>query len=162
MVKVYFICFPELKVIDVPDVHSTTVKPLPTATPSRKPNLALSTPAGGESSKLIVTSTKNNNLLTTQPPNKQTCGHSKLYSHVTLKGGLTAGDFRRLAEFSTMKECARKCCASPTCDVAIMMKDTCFELHCHSRELCETRPARLRNFNLVMMYIHRDKGTTLC
>lgn len=84
------------------------------------------------------------------------CTHSRLYRHVTLIGGLRAGNFTRLAEFADMDECARKCCAQRSCNVAILMRDTCFGLQCSSPELCSTRPARLRNFSLKIMYMYRE------
>ena len=115
----------------------------------------------GGSENVVPNSKTNNRLLTNVNTNKQFCELSEVFSHVTLKGGLNAGQFRRLAEYSTIKECARKCCASKTCDVAIVMKETCFELQCYSKESCETRPAQLKNFNLMIVYIYREKGTSM-
>ncbi|XP_078381846.1 uncharacterized protein LOC144664603 isoform X2 [Oculina patagonica] len=86
------------------------------------------------------------------------CTHSSLYRHVTLTGGLRAGNFTRLAEFVDMDECARKCCARRSCDVAILMRDTCFGLQCSTPELCSTRPAQLRNFSLKIMYIYKESS----
>lgn len=93
---------------------------------------------------------------TTKTPTTPTCSHSDVYHHVTLKGGLKAGTFRKLAEISNIGECAKKCCARQKCDVAIMMSDTCFGLQCNSTELCETKPAHLKHFRLVMVYIQRN------
>lgn len=106
-----------------------------------------------------------NMLLTTTPapritskPTKSSCVHSKRYRHVTLVGGLQAGNFSRLAEFTNMAECAQRCCAEKSCDVAILMRDTCFALRCSSPELCSARPAQLKNFSLEMIYMYR-KGS---
>ena len=109
-----------------------------------------------------------NNLIEILSPKKPTlgvtsdsvesrCTHSRLYRHVTLTGGLLAGNFTRLAEHADMDECARKCCAQHPCNLAILMRDTCFGLHCSSPELCSTRPARLRGFSLKIMYIYREE-----
>ena len=84
------------------------------------------------------------------------CTHSRLYRHVTLIGGLRAGNFTRLAEHVDMEDCAQQCCAQRSCSLAILMRDTCFGLHCSSPELCSTRPARLRGFSLKIMYIYRE------
>ena len=92
---------------------------------------------------------------TTSEPARSTCTHSKLYHHVTLVGGLRAGNFTRLAEFTDMADCARRCCDVRTCDVAILMGDTCFALECSAAELCSVRPARLKNFSLKMIYMYR-------
>ena len=108
-----------------------------------------------------------NNLIDILSPKKPTlglasvlavsrCTHSRLYRHVTLIGGLRAGNFTRLAEHADMDECARKCCAQRSCNLAILMRDACFGLHCSSPELCSTRPARLRGFSLKIMYIYRE------
>ena len=84
------------------------------------------------------------------------CRNSKLYRHVSLKGGLRSGNFTRLAQHADMADCAEKCCAKAGCDVAILMRTSCFGLRCASVKLCGTRPARLRNFSLKIMYIHRE------
>ena len=91
----------------------------------------------------------------TSEPAVSRCTHSRLYRHVTLIGGLRAGNFTRLAEHVDMDECARNCCAQRSCNLAILMRNTCFGLHCSSPELCSTRPARLRGFSLKIMYIYR-------
>ena len=85
------------------------------------------------------------------------CRYSMIHHHVTLKGGLRAGSITRLAELSTMKECARRCCAVVSCDAALLMKETCFALHCSSKDLCQTRPSRLKNFSLMIQYIRRGQ-----
>ena len=95
---------------------------------------------------------------TTPTHAKSSCTYSKLYHHVSLVGGLQAGNFSRLAQFSNMAECVRGCCAQRSCDVAILMRDTCFALQCKTPELCSARPARLKNFSLQIVYIYR-KGT---
>ena len=92
---------------------------------------------------------------TTSEPAKSSCNHSKLYRHVTLVGGLRAGNFTRLGEFTDMADCAQRCCDVKSCDVAILMGDACFALQCSTAELCSTRPARLRNFSLKMIYMYR-------
>lgn len=101
-------------------------------------------------------SPKNPTSSITSEPAVSRCTHSRLYHHVTLIGGLRAGNFSRLAEHVDMDECTRKCCAQRSCNLAILMRDTCFGLHCSSPELCSTRPARLRGFSLKIMYIYRE------
>ena len=101
-------------------------------------------------------SPKNPTSSLTSEPEVSRCTHSRLYRHVTLIGGLRAGNFTRLAEHADMDECARKCCAQRSCNLAILMRDACFGLHCSSPELCSTRPARLRGFSLKIMYIYRE------
>ncbi|XP_068704874.1 uncharacterized protein [Montipora foliosa] len=95
---------------------------------------------------------------TTPTHAKSSCTYSKLYHHVSLVGGLQAGNFSRLVQFSNMAECVRRCCAQRSCDVAILMRDTCFALQCKTPELCSARPARLKNFSLQIVYMYR-KGT---
>lgn len=103
-----------------------------------------------------ILSPKKPTLGITSEPAVSRCTHSRLYRHVTLIGGLRAGNFTRLAEHTDMDECARTCCAQRSCNLAILMKDACFGLHCSSPELCSTRPARLRGFSLKIMYIYRE------
>lgn len=96
---------------------------------------------------------------TTTTPTKPRCTYSKLYRHVSLVGGLRAGNFSRLAQSVGMSECVRRCCDQRSCDVAILMRGTCFALHCASPELCSARPARLKNFSLQIMYMYRTATT---
>ena len=102
-------------------------------------------------------STKKPTLNTTPEPPLSSCNYGRLYHHVTLVGGLRAGVFTRLAENTDMDECAWKCCARRSCDAAILMRSTCFGLQCSSSELCSTRPSRLKNFSLHIMYIYRGE-----
>lgn len=102
-----------------------------------------------------ILSTKKPTPSVTSEPAVSRCTHSRLYRHVTLIGGLRAGNFTRLAEHVDMDECAQKCCAQRSCNVAILMREACFGLHCSSPELCSTRPARLRGFSLKIMYMYR-------
>ena len=105
-------------------------------------------------------------MLSTSKPTSSTtsdhalssCTYSRLYRHVTLVGGLRAGIFTRLAENTDMDECARKCCARRSCDAAIHMRATCFGLQCSSSKLCSTRPSRLKNFSLHIMYMYRGES----
>jgi len=101
-------------------------------------------------------SPKNPTSSVASEPAVSRCTHSRLYHHVTLTGGLRAGNFTRLAEHVDMEDCAQQCCAQRSCNLAILMRDTCFGLHCSSPELCSTRPARLRGFSLKIMYIYRE------
>ncbi|XP_015756852.1 PREDICTED: uncharacterized protein LOC107336293, partial [Acropora digitifera] len=96
---------------------------------------------------------------TTTTPTKPNCTSSKLYRRVSLVGGLRAGNFSRLAQSVGMSECVRRCCDQRSCDVAILMRGTCFALHCASPELCSARPARLKNFSLQIMYMYRAATT---
>ena len=96
---------------------------------------------------------------TTTTPTKPSCTSSKLYRRVSLVGGLRAGNFSRLAQSVGMSECVRRCCDQRSCDVAILMRGTCFALHCASPELCSARPARLKNFSLQIMYMYRTATT---
>ena len=103
-----------------------------------------------------ILSTKKPASSVTSKPAVSRCTHSRLYRHVTLIGGLRAGNFTRLAEHVDMDKCAQKCCAQRSCNVAILMREACFGLRCSSPELCSTRPARLRGFSLKIMYMYRE------
>ena len=92
---------------------------------------------------------------TTTAPTKPSCTYSKLYRRVSLVGGLRAGNFSRLVQSVDMSECVRRCCDQRSCDVAILMRGTCFALHCASPELCSARPALLKNFSLQIVYMYR-------
>ena len=110
--------------------------------------------------KLLVTTKPTPS--TTFQPTMPSCTHSKLYRHVTLVGGLRAGNFTRMVELTNMNECVRRCCSERSCDVAILLRDTCFALQCSSPELCSARPSRLRNFSLKMIYMYKKNGKGWC
>ena len=75
---------------------------------------------------------------------------------VTLKGGLNAGNFTPTGTVDSMETCVRKCCESQSCDVAFMLKDSCYTVGCVSEELCEEVPAPSSAYYPRLSFVRRD------
>ena len=92
-----------------------------------------------------------------------TCKPSVISYDVTLKGGLNAGNFTPTGTVDGMETCVHMCCESATCDVAFMLKDSCYSVGCSSEELCEEIPAPSSAYYPRLSFVRkeskkRDKG----
>ena len=83
------------------------------------------------------------------------CTHSPISTNVTLRGGVSAGNFSNLGDVESMHMCTALCCAKPTCDLAFMIGETCVAVECASEEMCQTIRARPTLFNPKISYIRR-------
>lgn len=81
------------------------------------------------------------------------CYRSTILQNVTLRGGIEAGYFRKLAEHVAMKLCVELCCEEKGCDVAFMWGKHCYGVQCFSHELCEAIPAK-QNIEGPLMLSH--------
>ena len=70
------------------------------------------------------------------------CSQSTIQQNVTLKGGIRAGYFRKLAQYVAMQLCVDLCCEEKGCDVAFMSGKNCFGVQCFSEDQCQTIPAK--------------------
>ena len=70
------------------------------------------------------------------------CGQSEIQHNVTLKGGILAGYFRKLAQYVAMKLCVELCCEEKGCDVAFMSGRNCYGVQCFSEDQCQSIPAK--------------------
>jgi hypothetical protein len=78
---------------------------------------------------------------------------------VTLRGGIAAGDYVKVGAVISPNACANLCCKDTRCDVAFMADNMCYNLHCYSAKLCQTRPARQSRFYVSVIYIKRGIGS---
>lgn len=87
-----------------------------------------------------------------------TC-HSGVISYdVTLKGGMSAGNFTPHGKVGSMEKCIEKCCIQKNCNAAMMLKDACFTVTCNKDELCEKKPIPTSSsFNPKIAFVYRDK-----
>ena len=86
-----------------------------------------------------------------------TCRPGVMSYDVTLKGGLSAGSFFPLGSVDNMEACVTQCCHRNSCDVAFMLKDSCFSITCASEELCEQVPAPSTDFSPRLSYVRRER-----
>ena len=70
------------------------------------------------------------------------CGQSEIEHNVTLRGGIRAGYFRKLAQYVAMKLCVELCCEEKGCDVAFMTGRNCYGVQCFSEEQCQSIPTK--------------------
>ncbi|XP_028404361.1 uncharacterized protein LOC114527001 isoform X2 [Dendronephthya gigantea] len=80
-------------------------------------------------------STKSSNL-------SDSCETSPVRRNVTLRGGIKAGYFHKLAQYVAMELCIQLCCQEKGCDVAFMIGKNCYGVKCFSEELCHVVPAK--------------------
>lgn len=84
------------------------------------------------------------------------CRPSVISYDVTLRGGLSAGQFTPIGHVDGMEACVNLCCKRKTCDVALMLRDSCYSITCASEELCEEVPAPSTDFYPRLSYVRRD------
>ena len=58
------------------------------------------------------------------------------WSRATLREGARAGDFSILRRTTSMKTCKELCCASDSCELALLVNGGCFSVQCKSAEAC--------------------------
>ena len=87
---------------------------------------------------------------------------SKVFTDVTLKGGISSGEFTDKGRVSSMDECITKCCGTESCNVAFVIKDTCFVVKCKSYSECALKPAVSEYYSPKIVYVNwnppRDLG----
>ena len=79
---------------------------------------------------------------------------SKIYRDVTLKGGISAGEFNDKGNVKDINECANYCCGDDNCNVAFVIKDTCFNIKCKDYENCSLKSAISRHYNPRIVYVN--------
>ena len=96
--------------------------------------------------------------LKVKPPTaNRKCIFKRTLSKTTFVGGLKAGNFTNKGTVTSMSVCKSLCCRLEKCDVAVMMKNGCFLLTCHTKQLCKPRKANTRSFSLKLAYRDREK-----
>ena len=91
----------------------------------------------------------------------ESCVQSPVQQNVTLRGGINAGSFKKLAQFVAMQLCIRLCCEEKGCDVALMSGKNCYGVQCFSEELCTAVPAKKAPSSLMISHvtIRGEEGT---
>ena len=70
------------------------------------------------------------------------CQHTDINHGMTVRGGFRAGKFTEHGILPDVGSCVERCCESLSCDLALVIADSCFTLKCDSKELCEMVPAQ--------------------
>lgn len=106
--------------------------------------------------RAMLTNTNYRSPRTISP--EESCKQSAIKSNVTLKGGIEAGYFRKLAEHVTMQLCIELCCEEKGCDVAFMTGKNCYGVQCFSVEFCQALPAKKKVTDTIMISQVTIKG----
>ena len=99
-----------------------------------------------------------------RPVLRHNCTNSEQKHNVTLRGGLSAGNFKDKGKVAYMQDCVDFCCKEDHCDVALMLLENCFTVICHNKRLCESVPAKTERYKSRIVYVgknHSDKNTKL-
>ena len=89
-----------------------------------------------------------NMLLVTVPsgqsPHHIQCTQSKVYNNVKISGGSQAGDFTDVGKVGRMHICTRLCCEEPVCDLAYMVRQSCYLVKCADEKKCRVIGAGIK------------------
>ena len=81
---------------------------------------------------------------------------SPLYG-VTLKGGFRAGKFVSKGITESIDSCVALCCQSSTCDLAFMIQNVCFNVHCNNSVDCGPITAHnTEKYHPMIVYVRRS------
>ena len=95
---------------------------------------------------------------------KRSCVPSRIAYNHTLKGGRTAGEYRKLGPSSSIQECIDQCCQSELCDVAFFLNRYCYGVQCYTAELCQTIAVEeqfTKDFTPTISYMNKREGKRL-
>ena len=90
-----------------------------------------------------------------------TCWTGSVKYNQTLMLGLNAGHFTEENRAKTLDDCINFCCSRKSCDVAFMLKTSCFLVNCHNKTSCHSRRAKSLSFEprLANVFRHSKHGT---
>lgn len=97
------------------------------------------------------------NLVTTSN-NLETCKNTKVEENVTLRGGIGAGTFKKLAKVTSMASCVELCCKNPSCDVAFMSGLKCYAVECVSDDECESTATDTSETKVLIAHVRPGKN----
>ncbi|XP_065055664.1 uncharacterized protein LOC135684164 isoform X6 [Rhopilema esculentum] len=79
---------------------------------------------------------------------------SKIYQNVTLRDGINSGEFIDRGSVGTMDDCVKQCCGDDNCNLAFIIKETCFTVKCKSYESCSLKAAVSHFYNPKIAYVN--------
>lgn len=80
------------------------------------------------------------------------CLQNNVYYGVALKGGWTSGKFTDKGLVPSLRKCVELCCNDTECDLAMLLSQKCFTIHCYNLEDCQTVP----NGHAQIAYVSRE------
>lgn len=79
---------------------------------------------------------------------------SKVYRNVTLRDGIKSGEFTDRGSVSKMDDCVKQCCGDENCNLAFVIKETCFTVKCKGYDTCSLKPAVSRYYNPKIAFVN--------
>ena len=79
---------------------------------------------------------------------------SKVYRNVTLRDGINSGEFTDRGSITNMDDCVKQCCADDNCNVAFVIKETCFTVKCKNYDTCSLKSAMSQYYNPRIAYVN--------
>ena len=79
---------------------------------------------------------------------------SKVYRNVTLRDGINSGEFTDRGSVLNMEDCITQCCGDDNCNLAFVIKDTCFTVKCKSYDACTLKSAVSHYYNPRIAYVN--------
>ena len=95
----------------------------------------------------------------TSSSNRGLCPHGSIFHDVSLKGGNKAGNFEILPGARDMRTCIKKCCESPSCQVAWLLGDHCYSVACYDKCITvKKRPGSIQSQLTLLTGKPRQSG----
>ena len=133
----------KLLILWISELEEPTVEELPSSQQQQTPQSSESTAPESTSSS---------------ESSKSTCAHHPVLTNVTLTGGIKSGKFVSHGHVKNMDDCIQYCCdRGDECDLAFLVKNTCFSLHCKDDALCRSKPAKPSPYHPMVAYMTRYK-----
>ncbi|XP_068751776.1 uncharacterized protein [Montipora capricornis] len=85
----------------------------------------------------------------------QTCQPNLPVFNVTLSAGTASGSFWKLGRVKNVNHCGQLCCYYPGCDLAFSVDDICYNVKCHSEELCQLRKKNFSRHQVAVTLVSR-------
>ena len=83
------------------------------------------------------------------------CPHSSIEHNVGLRRGLKTGNFTYIGELFDIKTCLEECCHDPNCDIAFMLDQSCYAIHCTSESVCQSIPYHQHKYSTEAVFVTR-------
>ena len=92
---------------------------------------------------------------------KNHCKRYNVVKNVTFQSGLDAGRFTPHGEVATFEDCASQCCNETSCDVALMVDNLCYSIHCKNKDSCRPIKRKQTEESTSLAFISRGNRPPL-
>ncbi|KAJ7382509.1 hypothetical protein OS493_034672 [Desmophyllum pertusum] len=83
------------------------------------------------------------------------CPHSAIEHNVGLRRGLKTGKFSYIGEMFDIEKCLQVCCRDVDCDIAFMLDQSCYTVHCTNESMCHSVPYHQHQYSTKAVYVVR-------